>query len=134
MVRGLGRLRVPHRQLGETNIYGTEEVAGGFIGHQNTKYPVPRLPREQALEPIYDWIAAQGAVAQWNHPNYYVGDRWGDFLDYAYWTPERDAGMCMLEIFNKEIQEASYVPGSRRRLARAAVLQLRHPRGQLDHG
>ncbi len=95
--------------IGETNIYGTEEVAGGFIGHQNTKYPVPRLPREQALEPIYDWIVAQGAVAQWNHPNYYVGDRWGDFLDYAYWTPERDAGMCMLEIFNKEIQEASYV-------------------------
>jgi trimeric autotransporter adhesin len=96
--------------IGEINIYATEQMPRGIVGHRTTKNGAPdHRPRENALSFVYDWIAADGAIGQWNHPNYYVGTRWGDFLDYAGWSAERDAGMCLLEVFNKEIQEASYV-------------------------
>ncbi|HSL95186.1 MAG TPA: CehA/McbA family metallohydrolase [Thermoleophilia bacterium] len=95
--------------IGEINIYAAEDMPRGIVGHGTTKNGAPdHRPRENALSFVYDWIVANDAIGHWNHPNYYVGDRWGDFLDYAEQTADRDAGMCLLEIFNKEIQEASY--------------------------
>jgi len=82
--------------LGELNVYNTREMPP----KETMGYRLDRLPN------FYDWIASQpGAVAQWNHP-LYVSD---NFLDYAYYTESRDLGIGMIEAFNEDYYEPSYI-------------------------
>lgn len=81
--------------LGEFNVYNTPNIMPGPLGD-----------RPDRLQAFYDWMTTQpGAVAQFNHP-LYVSD---NFQDYAYYTPERDAGVGVLEVYNDEFTEDSYI-------------------------
>jgi len=82
--------------LGELNVFNTREMPS----KQTLGNRLDRLPN------FYDWIAAQpGVVAQWNHP-LYVSD---NFLDYAFYTEARDTGIGMIEAYNDEHYEPSYI-------------------------
>jgi hypothetical protein len=81
--------------LGEINVYDvrvlpTEEPLG---------YRFDRLPD------LYDWLAAQGAIGQFNHP-YYMTD---DFEDFSDLTETRDSAMNIIEVWNSEFTETDYV-------------------------
>ncbi|UCE45838.1 MAG: CehA/McbA family metallohydrolase [Methanobacteriota archaeon] len=76
-------------------------------------YNVPDLPpfqtlgyRYDRLANFYDWLAEQpGGVAQFNHP-LYVSE---DFMDYDFITPDRDAGVTVIEVHNEDYYEPSYI-------------------------
>jgi hypothetical protein len=81
--------------LGEVNVYNTRELPPGPLGY-----------RQDRLEDMYDWISEQrGAIAQFNHPHY-VSD---NFQNFAYYTPTRDIGMNIIEVWNDEFSEDSYI-------------------------
>lgn len=81
---------------GEVNVFNTEELPP----EETLGYRMDRLAN------FYDWLAGQpGAVGQFNHP-LYVSE---DFMDYAFLTEGRDGAMGVLEVFNEESYEASYV-------------------------
>jgi len=81
--------------LGEFNVYNTPEVPPGPLGD-----------RQYRLQNFYDWLPTQpGAVAQFNHP-LYVSD---NFQSFNYYTPARDAGMGIIEVYNDEFTEGSYI-------------------------
>jgi hypothetical protein len=83
-------------QLGEFNVYNTRELPLSVP----MKYRLDRLPD------FYDWLAGQsGAIGQFNHP-LYVSD---NFLDYSFLTETRDIGMSIIEVYNDEFTEDSYV-------------------------
>ena len=46
-----------------------------------------------------------GAIAQFNHPTWSGGD---DFEDFAYWSPERDAVIDLIEVYNHGDGEAEW--------------------------
>ncbi len=82
--------------LGEINVYNVRELPSS--GPQGAQF--------DRLENFYDWIAQQpGAIGQFNHP-LYVSD---NFQDFAYYTETRDAGMNILEVYNDEFTEGSYI-------------------------
>ena len=82
--------------VGEINVYN--------IGQLPPNEPMKN--RQERLANFYDWLAAQsGAVGQWNHPLYVSRD----FLDYDYYSESRDVGMGIIEVYNDEYTEASYV-------------------------
>ena len=66
--------------IGHLNVFACEEL--------------PPIGLDGAV--LYDWIAARGAIAQWNHPRRFSAD----FDGYAYRTPARDAAIDLLEIVN----------------------------------
>jgi hypothetical protein len=66
------------------------------IGHLNIYDSAELPPIGLDGAALYDWIAARGAVAEWNHPIRYSDD----FAGYAHRTPTRDAAVCLLEIVN----------------------------------
>ncbi len=81
---------------GEVNVYGT----------RNLPPSVPEGYKFDRLPNFYDWIATQpGASGQFNHP-LYVSD---DFLNFDYYTPARDRAMNILEVYNDEFTEGSYI-------------------------
>jgi hypothetical protein len=83
-------------QLGEINVYNTRELP----------LDVPMRYRLDRLPDFYDWLAGQpGAIGQFNHP-LYVSD---NFLDYAYYNEYRDRGMGVIEVYNDEFTEDSYI-------------------------
>ncbi len=83
-------------QLGEINVYNTRELP----------LDVPMRYRLDRLPDFYDWLAGQpGAIGQFNHP-LYVSD---NFLDYSYLNENRDIGMSIIEVYNDEFTEDSYV-------------------------
>lgn len=83
-------------QLGEVNVYNTRELPP----KQQLGYRMDRLPN------FYDWLAGQpGAIGQFNHP-LYVSD---NFLDYGFLTENRDIGMSIIEVYNDEFTEDSYI-------------------------
>ncbi len=80
---------------GEINVYN---VAG--LPPKMTFLGPDRLPL------FCDWLAQQpGGVGQFNHPTYVSAD----FKDFAGRTPSRDEGMGLVEVYNDEVYEASYV-------------------------
>lgn len=82
--------------LGEINVYNTRE----FPPYQPQGAAFDRLPN------FYDWLAQEsGAIGQFNHP-LYVGD---NFQDFSYYTETRDNGMDILEVYNDEFTEDSYI-------------------------
>jgi hypothetical protein len=81
--------------VGEINVYNTRELPSWQLGY-----------RQDRLPSFYDWLAQQpGAIGQFNHP-LYVSD---NFMDFAYYTPSRDSGMNIIEVYNDEFTEESYV-------------------------
>ncbi len=97
--------------MGEMNIINTPDwfqqrinrVGRGFNnGVRGSSQVVPRL---------YDWLAARGASAQWNHPALYgaQGGPLVNFYGFAYRTPKRDEAVNMIEVWNEEIYEWAYV-------------------------
>jgi len=82
-------------QCGEINVYNTRDVPMQQLGYKFDR-----------LSNFYDWIAERpGAIGQWNHPLYVS---W-DFMDYKYYSEYRDMGMSLIEAYNDEYYEASYV-------------------------
>ena len=83
-------------ECGEINVYNVRELP-------------PKIPlgyRFDRLPTFYDWLAAQpGGVGQFNHPTYVSRD----FMNYAYYTETRDVGMNIIEVYNDEYYERSYV-------------------------
>lgn len=81
---------------GEVNVYNTSYLPP----HETLGYRFDRLGE------FYDWLAGQpGAIGQFNHP-LYVSE---DFMDYDFLTESRDVAMCILETFNEDNYEASYI-------------------------
>jgi hypothetical protein len=80
--------------LGEVNVFNTRELPPG-----------PPQNREDRLPEFYDWLDQQGAIGQWNHPTYY-GD---NFLNFSFYSEDRDRGMCVLENLRNAGYESSYV-------------------------
>jgi len=90
-------------------ISGFELGAG--IGHLNV-YGTSSFPDLSLDGPaLYDWIAGQSAIAQWNHPLRASQN----FDDFASWSPTRDAAIDLLEVVNHSASgtnpgyESSYV-------------------------
>ena len=90
-------------------IPGFEADAG--IGHLNV-FGTRSFPDLSLGGPaLYDWIAGQPAIAQWNHPLRYSHN----FDDFASWSPARDAALDLLEVVNGSASgadpgfESSYV-------------------------
>ena len=81
------------------------------IGHLNVYDSAELPPVGLDGAALYDWIAARGAAAQWNHPL----RNSEDFAGFGYRTPARDAAICLLEVVNhgsvplEPDYEASYV-------------------------
>ena len=105
-------LWLPWMTMGEMNIFNASEIFGqsgnpagnGFNnGHKHGMVDV--------LPSLYDWLAASGAVGQWNHPDYYGGDTSAthDWYQFAYYTPQRDQGVNMIEIWNEITYEPAYI-------------------------
>lgn len=83
-------------QCGEVNVYNVRELPP----KEQEGYKFDRLPN------FYDWVSGTpGAIGQFNHP-LYVSD---DFMDYAYYTETRDAGMNIIEVYNDEYYGNSYI-------------------------
>ena len=80
--------------LGEVNVYNTRELPPGQP--QN---------REDRLPEFYDWLDQQGAIGQWNHPTYYSEN----FLNFSFYSEDRDRGMCVLENLRNAGYESSYI-------------------------
>lgn len=81
---------------GEINVYNVQTLPPAIP----EGYKFDRLPN------FYDWLASTpGAIGQFNHPLYVSTD----FLDFAYYTPTRDVGMGMIEVYNDVTYDADYV-------------------------
>jgi len=81
--------------LGEINVYNVRELPT----EETLGYRFERLPD------FYDWLASQGAIGQFNHP-YYMTD---DFEGYSYYSKTRDSAMNLIEVWNAQFTEDSYV-------------------------
>ena len=75
-------------------------------------FNVPDLPPKMEITGpdrlglFFDWLAQQpGGVAQFNHPTYVTDE----FNDFAGFSAARDAGMGMIEVYNDEFYEASFI-------------------------
>ncbi len=80
---------------GEVNVYNTPEIPDKM----SIKGP-------ERLADFYDWLAGQpGAIGQFNHP-LYVSD---NFKDYRFYNETRDVGMNLLEVYNDEFYEDSFI-------------------------
>ena len=81
--------------VGEINVYDIQELPPA----KTLGYRQDRLPN------FYDWLAKSGAIGQFNHP-LYVSD---NFMDYRFYTDTRDTGMAVIEVYNDEFTEDSYI-------------------------
>jgi hypothetical protein len=80
---------------GEINVYNTPNIPDKMT-----------FKGPERLADFYDWLAQQpGAVGQFNHP-LYVSD---NFKDYSFYDESRDVGMGLLEVYNDEFYEESFV-------------------------
>ncbi len=81
---------------GEINVYNVREFPPA----------IPEGYKWERLPNFYDWLASTpGAVGQFNHPLYVSTD----FLNFDYYTPTRDIGMGMIEVYNDINYDADYV-------------------------
>ncbi|MGQ9588410.1 MAG: CehA/McbA family metallohydrolase, partial [Thermoplasmata archaeon] len=82
--------------LGELNVYNVQQLPPA----EPLGYRFDRLPD------FYDWLASQpGAIAQFNHPLYMSEN----FEDFSYYTDARDRAINIIEVYNDEFYEASYI-------------------------
>jgi hypothetical protein len=103
---------LPWMTTGEMNVFNTAEIyaqdgnpAGNGYNNGHNGGLADLLPT------MYDWLAAQGAVGQWNHPDYYGNDASAnsDWYDFGFYTPQRDEAVDMIEIWNEITYEPAYV-------------------------
>ena len=103
---------LPWMTTGEVNVFNATEIfgqSGNPAGNGYNNGHVGGLV--DVLPSLYDWLAAENAVAQWNHPDYYGGDNAAssDWYDFGYYTPQRDEGVNMIEIWNEITYEPAYI-------------------------
>ena len=80
---------------GEINVYNTPNIPDKMT-----------FKGPERLADFYDWLAQEpGAVGQFNHP-LYVSD---NFKDYSFYDETRDVGMGLLEVYNDEFYEESFI-------------------------
>ena len=82
---------------GEINVYNIQDLP-----------PASTLEdRYDRLPDFYEWLAVDqpDAIGQFNHPLYVSNN----FMDYEFYTPERDIGMTIIEAYNGVNYEDSYV-------------------------
>jgi hypothetical protein len=89
------------RAWGHMNAYNVPDLTFKKTGNQGG--------RQDIMSDYYDWLSGySGASAQWNHPTIYSKE----FDGFAYYTPERDAVVNLLEVVNDSDPgdfESSYV-------------------------
>ena len=97
--------------IGEINVFNTPDWPRGPTGKGADKANSGHHGnRWLSLPELYDWLAEEpGAVGQWNHPTAYAGVSSENFVGFSGWSPTRDAGMGMIEVFNDVVYESSYV-------------------------
>lgn len=80
--------------LGEVNVFNTRELPPGQPQNRDDRIPE-----------FYDWLSQQDAIGQWNHPTYYSEN----FLNFSFYSEDRDKGMCVLENLRNADYESSYI-------------------------
>jgi hypothetical protein len=103
---------LPWMTMGEMNIYNTTEIFGESANPAGNGYNNGHKGGlVDVLPSLYDWLVAENAVGQWNHPDYYGNDRssHSDWYDFGFYTPERDKAVNMIEIWNEITFEPAYV-------------------------
>jgi hypothetical protein len=103
---------LPWMTVGEMNVYNTTKIYGQPGNPAGNGYNNGHKRGVRRLVPnLYDWLAAEGAVAQWNHPDYYGGDTSvnSDWFQYGFYTPQRDQAVSMIEIWNEITYEPAYL-------------------------
>ena len=98
--------------VGEMNVFNTTEMFGqsGNPGDRGYNNGIRQSIRT-VLPDLYAWLGETGAVGQWNHPGLYGaqgGSSLVDFFHFDWWTPQRDEGVTMVEVWNEEIYEDEY--------------------------
>jgi hypothetical protein len=104
-------LWLPWMTTGEMNIFNASEIFGQTANPAGNGYNNGhKHGLVNVLPSLYDWLAATGAVGQWNHPDYYGGDTSAnqDWYHFGYYTPARDQAVNMIEIWNEITYEAAY--------------------------
>ena len=94
---------------GEVNVYNSNEIYdedGNPGGHGYNNGLQESI--HEALPSLYDWLAQTGALGQWNHPSTWSAPL-SNFFDFDYYTPTRDTGMGLIEAYNDELYEDSYI-------------------------
>ena len=81
--------------LGEINVFNVRELPL----EEPLGYRFDRLPE------FYNWLESRGAIGQFNHP-YYMTD---NYEDYGHYTEIRDKAMNIIEVWNSQVTEDSYV-------------------------
>ena len=87
-------------------LYGYEQtynIKTGYYGHLNTINRASLTTNSLPLAQFYTQMAKdEDAVVMFNHPGY----TWGNFMEYAYYSPEIDAVLNLTEI--KSTSAANY--------------------------
>ena len=103
---------IPWMTCGEMNVYNTTEVygqshnpAGNGLNNGHKAGLANFLPG------WYDWLDDNGAIGQWNHPDYYGNDNSAnsDWYQFAFHTEKRDRAVNMIEIWNEITYESCYI-------------------------
>jgi hypothetical protein len=106
-------LWLPWMTVGEMNIFNTKEFYGNDFNPAGNglNNGVGQGGLAHIIPSLYDWLVAQNAVGQWNHPDYYGNDKSAnaDWDHFGYYTPERDRAVNMIEIWNEITYEPAYV-------------------------
>jgi hypothetical protein len=103
---------LPWMTVGEMNVYNTTEFyANAFNPAGNGLNNGHKRGVRKLVPNLYDWMAAEGAIGQWNHPDYYGGDTSNnyDWYQFGFWTAERDEAVSMIEVWNEITYEPAYI-------------------------
>ena len=95
--------------INEINIYDTDVLAPFPGDAPEAAYAGDRMTGGSYIPWIYDWIAKNGAIGQWNHPLSYGCPVAWDFFQFDYYSDKRDAGMELIECYNWGYRDSSYI-------------------------
>jgi len=98
--------------IGEMNIIGTTEWFGQVVNPAGHGFNNGVRGAVKVVPDLYDWLAANGASAQWNHPGLYGaqgGSPLVNFYAFGYRTPERDQAVNRIEVWNEDVYEWAYI-------------------------
>lgn len=102
---------LPWMTCGEMNIYNASDVFNQSANPAGNGYNNGHKRGLRNFLPLlYDWLVAEKAVGQWNHPDYYGNDNSAnsDWYQFDFYTPKRDEAVTMIEIWNEITYEAAY--------------------------
>ena len=97
--------------IGEMNIIGTTDFFGQNVNPAGRGFNNGVRGASKVVGELYDWLAAEGASAQWNHPALYgaQGGPLVNFFDFGYWTEKRDRAINQIEVWNEDVYEWAYI-------------------------